>query len=197
MNIVKRDGRTEEFDIEKIHDVLFWSTQGIKGVNVSDIEIKIGLQLTDGIESKTVHQILIQSCADLITEKTPNYQHVAGNLLNFYLRKEVFNTSDNMPPLLDVIKCNVEEEVYDSSVLEKYTEQEIRKLDNVIKHKRDYDFVYAGLQQLIDKYLLKDRSTGIMYETPQYMYMLICMTLLADEKDSIRRHRLIKDLYRS
>ena len=195
MNIVKRDGRTEKFDIEKIHDVLFWATQGIKGVNVSDIEIKIGLQLTDGMESKTVHQILIQSCADLITDQKPNYQHVAGNLLNFYLRKEVFNTSDNMPPLLDVIKCNIEEGVYDNTILEKYTDQEVRKLDNVIKHKRDYDFVYAGLQQLIDKYLLKDRSTGITYETPQYMYMLICMTLLADETDSNRRHRLIKELY--
>ena len=84
MNVTKRDDRIEDFDIEKIHDVLFWATEGIKGVNVSDIEIKIGLQLVDGIESKQIHQILIQSCADLITEKTPNYQYVAGNLLNFY-----------------------------------------------------------------------------------------------------------------
>lgn len=195
MIVKKRDGRAEEFDLEKIHDVLFWATEGIKGVNVSDIEIKIGMQLVDGIESKQIHQILVQSCADLISEKTPNYQYVAANLLNFYLRKEVFNTSDNMPPLLDVIKCNVEEGVYDEVILEKYTEKEIRKLDNIIKHKRDYNFVYAGLQQLIDKYLLKDRKTNITYETPQYMYMLICMTLLADEKDSIRRHSLIKDLY--
>ena len=195
MNVKKRDGRFEEFDLEKIHDVLFWATEGIKGVNVSDIEIKIGLQLVDGIESKQIHQILVQGCTDLISEKTPNYQHVAANLLNFYLRKEVFNTSDNMPPLLDVIKCNVEDGVYDSIILEQYTEKEIRKLDNIIKHKRDYDFVYAGLQQLIDKYLLKDRKTNITYETPQYMYMLICMTLLGNEKDSIRRHSLIKDLY--
>ena len=195
MNVTKRDDRIEDFDIEKIHDVLFWATEGIKGVNVSDIEIKIGLQLVDGIESKEIHQILIQSCADLITEKTPNYQYVAGNLLNFYLRKEVFNTSDNMPPLLDVIKCNIEEGVYDGKILENYTEAQIRKLDNAIKHKRDYDLVYAGLQQLIDKYLLKDRTTGMIYETPQYMYMLICMTLLSHEKDSNRRHRLIKDLY--
>ena len=195
MKIIKRDGREEEFDIEKIHDVLFWATEGTKGVNVSDIEIKIGPQLTDGLDSKDIHQVLIQSCADLITEKTPNYQQVAANLLNFYLRKEVFNTSDNMPPLLDVIKCNIEEGVYDGSILESYTEAQIRKLDNVIKHKRDYNFVYAGLQQLIDKYLIKDRTTNIIYETPQYMYMLICMTLLANEKDSLRRHSLIKDLY--
>lgn len=195
MKVVKRDGREEDFDIEKIHDVLFWATEGTKGVNVSDIEIKIGNQLVDGVTSKDIHQILVQSCADLITEKTPNYQHVAANLLNFYLRKEVFNTSDNMPPLLDVIKCNIEEGVYDKEILEHYSEAQIRKLDNVIKHKRDYNFVYAGLQQLIDKYLLKDRSTGIIYETPQFMYMLICMTLLSKEKDSVRRHRLIKELY--
>lgn len=195
MKVIKRDGREEDFDIEKIHEVLFWATDGIKGVNVSDIEIKIGVQLESGATTRDIHQILVQGCADLITEGTPNYQYVAGNLLNFYLRKEVFNTSDNMPPLIDVIKCNIEEGVYDSSILEEYTEAQVRKLDNVIKHKRDYKFAYAGLQQLVDKYLLKDRSNSIIYETPQFMYMLICMALLAKEKDSIRRHTLIKDMY--
>ena len=160
MNVVKRDGRSEEFDIEKIHEVLFWATEGIKGATVSDIEIKIAPQFYDGITSGDIHQILIQGCADMITEKTPNYQHVAANLLNFYLRKEVFGTSDNMPTLLDVIKNNIESDIYDKEILENYSAAEIKKLDNLIKHKRDYDFVYAGLQQLIDKYLLKDRSTG-------------------------------------
>jgi len=195
MNVQKRDGRIEEFNIEKIHDVLFWATNGIKGVHVSDIEIKVSQQLTDDTDSKKIHEILIQGSADLITEKKPNYQYVAANLLNFYLRKEVFNTSDNMPTLLDVIKNNIADDIYDSVVLEKYTEAEIKKLDNVIRHKRDYEFSYAGLQQLIDKYLLKDRSTGHIYETPQFMYMLICMTLLADIEDPVRRVRAIKNLY--
>jgi len=195
MNIVKRDKRVEQFDIEKIHEVLFWATEGIKGATVSDIEIKVAPQFYDDITSKEIHQVLIQGCADMITEKTPNYQHVAANLLNFYLRKEVFGTSDNMPTLIDVINNNIENDTYDSQILERYSKTEIKKLDNIIKHKRDYDFVYAGLQQLIDKYLLKDRSTGNIYETPQYMYMLICMTLHAEEKDKVRRRALIKDLY--
>jgi ribonucleoside-diphosphate reductase alpha chain len=195
MNVTKRDGRVEYFDIEKIHEVLFWSTEGIKGATVSDIEIKVGAQFYDGIPSQEIHQILIQGSADMITEKTPNYQYVAANLLNFYLRKEVFGTSDNMPTLLEVIKTNIEDNIYDSEILEHYSQAEIKRLDNIIKHKRDYDFAYAGLQQLIDKYLLKDRSNNKTYETPQYMYMLICMTLLAKEKDKIRRRTQIKDLY--
>ena len=195
MDIIKRDGRVEEFDIEKIHDVLFWATEHTKGVTVSDIEIKVGPQFYDGISTRDVHQVLIQGAADMITEKTPNYQYVAGNLLNFYLRKEVFGVSDNMPTLASVIEKNIHYKIYDPIVSEKYTEQEIKKLDSVIKHKRDYTFVYAGLQQLVDKYLLRDRSTSKIYETPQYMYIMICMSLLANVEDKARRMRLIKELY--
>ena len=155
MNVVKRDGREEDFNNEKIHQVLFWATHNIKGVTVSDIEIKVAPQFHDNITSKQIHQILVQGCADMITERTPNYQYVAANLLNFFLRKEVFGASDNLPPLLDVIKQNIEANIYDPIILENYTEEEIKRLDNTIKHKRDYDLVYAGLQQLIDKYLLK------------------------------------------
>ena len=186
MTVHKRDGREEEFNIEKIHDVLFWATHGIKGVTVSDIEINLGPQLRDNITSQEIHQILVQCTSDLITDKRPNYQYVAANLLNFYLRKEVFGVSDNMPPLLEVIKTNVEYDIYDKEILENYSELEIKKLDNVIKHKRDYDFAYAGLQQLMDKYLLKDRSIGRLYETPQFMYIMICMTLHAKIKDKTK-----------
>jgi len=195
MKVQKRDGRVEDFDTEKIHEVLFWATENTKGVNVSDIEIKVAPQFFDDINTHDIHQILIQGCADMITEKTPNYQYVAGNLLNFYLRKEVFGASDNMPSLYSVIETNIKSGAYDESILEFYSKAEIKKLDNLIKHKRDYNFVYAGLQQLIDKYLLKDRSTGRIFETPQYMFMLICMTLFAKEKDKVRRRTLIKDLY--
>ena len=151
MIVKKRDGREEEFDNEKIHDVLFWATDHIKGVTVSDIEIKVAPQFFDGITSDRIHEILIHGAADMITEKTPNYQYVAANLLNFYLRKEVFGVSDNMPPLIDAIKSNIENDVYDDVVLQNYTAAEIKKIDSVIKHRRDYDFAYAGLQQLIDK----------------------------------------------
>ena len=97
MIVKKRDNREEPFDIEKIHDVLFWATEGTRGVTVSDIEIKVGPQFYDGITSAQIHQILIQGAVDLITEHTPNYQYVAASLLNYYLRKEVFGVSDNMP----------------------------------------------------------------------------------------------------
>jgi len=193
MKVKKRDGRLEDFNIEKIHDVLFWATKDIKGVNVSDIEINAQLQLHDGIESTKIHEVLINSAADLINENTPNYQHAAANLLNYYLRKQVFGVSDNMPSLLSVIKKNIEYGVYDKEILNLYTEEEIEQLDKVIRHNRDYLFVYAGLQQLVDKYLLKDRSTGKIYETPQYMYMLIAMILNSNETDN--RIRSVKSFY--
>ena len=194
MNVVKRDGRTEEFDANKIHEVLFWATKDIKGVSVSDIEINAKLQVFDGIKSVNIHQLLIQSAADLISEDNPNYQIVAANLLNYYLRKQVFGVSDNMPSLLDVIKKNIKIGVYDPELLEQYTEDELDQLDNYIKHNRDYLFVYAGLQQLVDKYLLKDRQSNNVYETPQYMYMLISMVLFSDQNKDVRL-RKIKAFY--
>ena len=193
MKVKKRDGRLEDFNIEKIHDVLFWSTKDIKGVNVSDIEINAKLQVYDGIESTKIHEVLIYSAADLISDTAPNYQQVAANLLNYYLRKQVFGVSDNMPSLLEVIKKNIDYGVYDQNILELYTEDEIIQLDNFIKHNRDYMFVYAGLQQLVDKYLLKDRSTGQIYETPQYMYMLIAMILNSNEGEN--KLKAVKSFY--
>ena len=193
MKVKKRDGGQEEFNIEKIHDVLFWATKDIKGVNVSDIEINTQLQLHDGIETTKIHEVLIYAAADLISETTPNYQHVAANLLNYFLRKEVFGVSDNMPSLLSVIKKNIKYGVYDSHILDLYTEDEIEQLERVIRHNRDYLFVYAGLQQLVDKYLLKDRTTSKIYETPQYMYMLIAMIL--NSNDTENRLKAVKSFY--
>ena len=193
MKVKKRDGGQEEFNIEKIHDVLFWATKDIKGVNVSDIEINTQLQLHDGIETTKIHEVLIYAAADLISETTPNYQHVAANLLNYFLRKEVFGVSDNMPSLLSVIKKNINYGVYDSHILDLYTEDEIEQLERVIRHNRDYLFVYAGLQQLVDKYLLKDRTTSKIYETPQYMYMLIAMIL--NSNDTENRLKAVKSFY--
>lgn len=192
--VTKRSGALEELNIDKIHEVLFWATEGIKGVNVSDIEINASLQFYDRIPSIDIHKVLIQSAADLITEKTPNYQHVAANLLNFYLRKEVFGVAENMPSLQEVININIEKRVYDSIILDNYTIDEIKRLDSYIRHQRDYTFVYAGLQQLIDKYLLKDRSTGEIYETPQFMYIMIAATLFAYEDKATRMHQ-IKSFY--
>ena len=194
VSVKKRNGEIEGFNANKIHEVLYWATKDIKGVNISDIELNTKLQVYDGITSKRLHETLIQAAADLIAEDTPNYQQVAGNLLNYYLRKEVFGVSDNMPPLIDVIKSNIKAKVYDKEILKMYSEEEIDHLDNFIKHNRDYLFVYAALQQLADKYLLKDRHTGKIYETPQYMYIVMAMVLFSNY-DKSKRLKQIKSFY--
>jgi ribonucleoside-diphosphate reductase alpha chain len=186
IEVVKRNGIRETLDFEKINQVLTWATENIKGVNASDVAMNAKLQLYNGISSKEIHEVLIQSAVDLISEEAGNYQYVASNLLNFYLRKNVFGVDANLPRLYDVIKTNVDAGVYDPLVFEQYTEEEIDKINKLIKHERDYKFTYAGLQQLIDKYLLKDRHTNIVYETPQYMYIMIAMTLVGNYDKATR-----------
>jgi ribonucleoside-diphosphate reductase alpha chain len=194
--VIKRNDASEPLDFEKINQVLLWATEGINGVSASDIAMNAQIQIYDGITTNEIHKVLIQSSVDLISEKTPNYQIVGGNLLNYYIRKDVFDSdNDNLPHLLDVIKANVDRGIYDKKILNDYTEEEINKFNKVIKHKRDYNFVYAGLQQLIDKYLLKDRNTGEVFETPQFMYMLIAMTLFADEYEGDERVKKVQSYY--
>lgn len=152
------------------------------------------LQFYPGIKTSEIHKVLIQSAVDMINEKAPNYQYVASNLLNYLLRKEVFETKIEMPSLIWTIKRNIQVDLYDSIILDKYNEDEISDLDKYIKHDRDYELTYAGLQQLIDKYLVKDRSTGRSYETPQFCFMMISMTVFADYDKSIRTS-YVKELY--
>jgi ribonucleoside-diphosphate reductase alpha chain len=190
--VLKRDGRQELLNYEKINKVLEWATEGISSVNASDVAMNAKLQIYSGIKTSDIHRVLIQSASDMITEEQPNYQFVASKLLNYLLRKEVFNTYTNFPRLKDFIKSNIEKEVYDSDVLNHYTENELDKIEGFIKHKRDEDLTYAGIQQLMDKYLVQNRKTGEHYETPQFMYMLISITLFAkytgeDRMEKIKR----------
>jgi ribonucleoside-diphosphate reductase alpha chain len=194
LNVTKRNGEKFTFDAEKINKVLMWATEGLSGVSASDVAMNAHIQFFSGIKTSAIHNVLIQSAVDLISEKSPNYQYVAANLLNYLLRKEVFEVKTDMPHLWSVITNNVKAEVYDPIILEKYTNEEISAINLYIKHKRDYDFTYAGLQQMMDKYLVKDRSNGKIYETPQYAFMLIAMTVFMDyEKESRFKH--IKELY--
>ena len=195
ISVTKRNGKVELLDYEKIHAVLYWATEGLKKVSVSDIEIKAKLQLYDKIPTKDIHLALIQSAQDLISPKNCNYQYVAARLLNFYLRKEIFDTAKKMPHLEKVIHDNVKCGIYDKQIIDKYTSEDIDVLNDYIKHDRDFDFAYGGLQQLIDKYLLKDRKTGQIYETPQIMYMMIAMTLFQDYKKNGLRYNLIRKFY--
>lgn len=192
--VTKRDGNKEVFEAEKINKVLLWATQGLSGVSASDVAMNAQLQFYPGIKTSEIHKVLIQSAVDMISEKTPNYQYVASNLLNYLLRKEVFETKKEMPSLLWTIKRNIQVDLYDSIILQNYSEEEIFELDSYIKHDRDYELTYAGLQQLIDKYLVKDRSTGKSYETPQFCFMMISMTVFANYEKSTRIG-YIKELY--
>lgn len=190
--VLKRDGRQELLNYEKINKVLEWATEGISSVNASDVAMNAKLQIYSGIKTSDIHRVLIQSASDMITEEQPNYQFVASKLLNYLLRKEVFNTYTNFPRLKDFIKSNIEKEVYDSDVINHYTDNELDKIEGFIKHKRDEDLTYAGIQQLMDKYLVQNRKTGEHYETPQFMYMLISITLFAkytgeDRMEKIKR----------
>jgi len=190
--VLKRDGRQEPLNYEKINKVLDWATEGISNVTASDVAMNAKLQIYDGISTYDIHRVLIQSASDMITDETPNYQFVASKLLNYLLRKEVFNTYTNFPRFKDFIKENISRGVYDSDVINHYTDKDLDKIEGFIKHKRDEDLTYAGIQQLMDKYLVQNRKTGDHYETPQFMYMMISITLFAkysgdDRMEKIRR----------
>jgi len=184
--VLKRDGHKEALNYEKINKVLAWATEGITNVSASDVAMNAKLQIYDGITTYDIHRVLIQSATDMITVESPNYQYVASKLLNYLLRKEVFNTYHNFPRLKDFIKTNVDKGVYDSIVLSSYSEKELDKVEGFIKHKRDEDLTYAGIQQLMDKYLLQHRKTGEHYETPQFMYIMISLTLFSEYKNEDR-----------
>jgi ribonucleoside-diphosphate reductase alpha chain len=195
IQVVKRDGAKELLDYEKINKVLLWSTENISGVSASDVAMNAHLQLYNGITTEQIHRVLIQSAASLISEKNPNYQQVASNLLNYLIRKQIFHVQDNLPDLKKVIEKNIKSGVYDDSILEHYNDEELDKLNRYIRHNRDYNFSYAGLQQLLDKYLLKDRNSGEVYETPQFMYMLIAMTIFSQYSEGSERLSRIKSFY--
>ena len=180
MNVTKRNGDVVGFDVEKIHKVLEWATEGLNGVSFSDVERNANLSLYDKIPTSEIHQILIKSANDLISESAPNYQYVAARLLNMQLRKDVWGVGDRSPNFHHFIAVRIDNGVYDPTILEKWSKEDVEKLESYINHSRDDLFTYAGLQQLIDKYLVKNRSTGEIFETPQFAYMLIAMCLFDD-----------------
>lgn len=187
MQVVKRSGESKDYNVEKIHQVLEWATEGINGVSFSDIEMNANLSIYDGITTREIHQTLIKSANDLISEQSPNYQYVASRLLNMNLRKQVWG-SNRPPSFLHFIQVKVDNAVYDSVILDKWTEDDINKISSYINHKRDDLYTYSGLQQMVDKYLIKNRTTGEIHETPQFAYMLIAMCLFDNLKD-------VKDAY--
>jgi len=195
IKVVKRNGDTTPLDLEKVHKMVEHACKGLAGVSESAVEMNSGLQFFDGIETKDIQEILIRSANDLITLDNPNYQFVAARLLLFGLRKAVYNGHPDKHPILkEHVESCVSKGVYDNTILDKYSEQEWEILNSYIDHDRDYLFTYAGIRQVTDKYLVQDRSTGEIYETPQFMYMLIAVTLFQND-DKFYRLEYIKKYY--
>lgn len=176
IQVTKREGHKEDLNLEKLHQVVFWATQGITGVSASEVEIKSHIQFYNGIKTTDIQETLIKSAADLISEETPNYQYVAGRLINYHLRKQVYN---NYTPcsLYELVKKNTNKGFYTKDLLANYTEEEFNDLNSYIKHDRDETFTYVAMEQWRGKYLVQNRVNGEIFETPQMAYMLIAATL--------------------
>lgn len=174
--VTKRDGRKEPLNLEKLHKVAFWATEGITGVSASEVEIKSHIQFYNGIKTTDIQETLIKSAADLISEETPNYQYVAGRLLTYHIYKQVYDTYQPWK-LYNLMKRNTEIGYYSKDLLDSYSEDEINTLDGYINHKRDENFTYVAMEQWRGKYLVQNRVTSQLYETPQVAYMLIAATL--------------------
>ena len=180
IKVVKRSGQIEPIDLEKMHKMVDAACEGLAGVSASQVEIQSGIQFYDGITTGEIQEILIRSASDLIDLDHPNYQFVAARLLLFSVRKSVYGKMRDLPDLLFHIKDCVNRGIYDSEVLDKYSEDELEKVNSYIDHHRDFLFTYAGLRQVVDKYLVQDRSTGKVYESPQFMYVMIALTIFQD-----------------
>ena len=177
--VQKRDGRIESLDLDKMHLRVEEACRGLAGVSASQVEMKSGIQFYNGISTGEIQEILIRSASDLIDLDHPNYQYVAARLLLFSVRKQLYGKMKELPTLEQHIIDCVSVEVYDSDIYNKYSQEEIAKADSWIDHDRDMLFTYAGLRQVVDKYLVQDRSSGGVYETPQFMYMMIALTIFA------------------
>jgi len=185
--IVKRGGDREPLNINKIHKVVELACDGLAGVSSSQIEMNANLQFYDGMSTGEIQEVLVRSANDLISLDAPNYQYAAARLLGYGVNKDVFGRYTPMS-LKEMIDTNIERGVYDPEILDLYTPEEIDRLDSYIHHKRDENFTYAGLRQVVDKYLCQDRSTGKLFETPQFMYMMIAATLFARYPKEDRMH---------
>lgn len=193
IQITKRDGKREALDLDKLHKVVFHACDDISGVSPSQVEIKSHIQFYDGIKSSDIQETLIKSAADLISEDTPNYQYVAGRLVNYHLRKQVYGEFDP-PCLCEIVQKNIDRGFYDSEIMNKYTKADFDELDGVIDHSRDNDLTYAAMEQFRGKYLVQNRATGEVFETPQVAYILIAATLFGDYPTETRLH-YVKEYY--
>jgi len=191
--VSKRDGRQETIDLEKIHKVLDWAAEGLDNVSISEIELKAHLQFFDGITTSEIHETLIKAAADLISEEVPDYQYLAARLNIFHLRKKAFGQFEP-PKLFDHVQRMVADSRYDSALLTDYNAEEFAAMDTFLDHSRDMNFSYAAVKQLEGKYLVQNRVSGEIYESAQFLYVLIAACLFA-QYDKERRLDFIKRFY--
>ena len=177
--VTKRNGKNEPLDLNKLHVMVEEACKDLAGVSASQVEIQSGIQFYDGITTDEIQEILIRSASDLVSLDHPNYQFVAARLLLFAVRKQLYGRMHETPTVKEQVKQCVSKEVYDAEILNMYSDEEFDKLQSFIDHDRDYLFTYAGLRQVCDKYLVQDRSNGKVYETPQFMYLLIAATIFS------------------
>ena len=193
LKVTKRSGTIESLDLDKMHLMVDEACRGLAGVSASQVEMQSGIQFYDKITTAEIQEILIKSASDLIDLDHPNYQDVAARLLLFSVRKQIYGKIRELPSLENhIINC-VNMQVYDSEIFTKYSKEEIGKVNSFIDHGRDFLFTYAGLRQVVDKYLVQDRSNGGVYETPQFMYIMIALTIFAEypketRLDYVRRY---------
>ena len=181
IKVVKRNGAIESLNLEKIHSMVECACGGLSGVSASQVEMNSGIQFYDGITTDKIQEILVRSASDLISLDNPNYQFVAARLLLFGLYKQVFGPDWNQgfPDVHDHLCGGVSLGIYDGELLSEYSMEEWDKINSFIDHQRDYLFTYAGLRQVVDKYLVQDRSSPTVYETPQYAYILVAATIFS------------------
>jgi ribonucleoside-diphosphate reductase alpha chain len=188
IKVKKRDGSTESLNLDKIHSMVDCACGGLSGVSPSQVEIQSGIQFYDGITTNEIQEILVRAASDLIDLDFPNYQYVAARLLLFGLYKQVFGNDwkNGFPPVMDHLYYGISTGVYDKELIGLYSAEEWEKIDSYVDHDRDYLFTYAGLRQVVDKYLVQDRSNGNLFETPQYAYMLVAATIFAEYPQATR-----------
>ncbi|MGP9557810.1 class 1a ribonucleoside-diphosphate reductase subunit alpha [Psychrobacter sp. AOP7-A1-24] len=193
IQVTKRDGRLEPIDLDKIHKVIAWAADGLENVSVSQVELKSHIQFYEGIKTRDIHETIIKSAADLISETTPDYQYLAARLAIFHLRKIAYNKF-TPPHLYDHVQTLTEAGKYDEHILADYSRAEFDELEAYLDHWRDMNLAYAAVEQMAGKYLVQDRVSKTVYESPQFLYMLVGMCLFS-QYDKSDRLDFVKRFY--
>ena len=191
--VTKRNGSKEAIDLEKIHRVVHWASQDLDNISVSQVEINAQLAFFDGIKTSDIHETMIKSAADLISTESPDYQYLAARLAIFHLRKKAYK-SFTPPSLLEHVEKLTKLGIYDKDILIKYSKKEFEVLNSYVDHWRDLDFSYAAVKQLEGKYLVQNRVTGDIHESPQMLYILVGMCLFQEYKGEARL-KIVKRFY--